>query len=310
MAHEQLAATSAAGPASRACSTGGCSSGRRSTVRRRTRPAPSTSPPPTARPIDLGRVFRAGRLRRGDGRLPAAHRLPPHRRAVHRGRDGGGVRRHGPGRAALLPGDGRSWWAELARRHGRVGAHAGLRRGVAGGRRPRGRRATPAPRRPVRRRPHVGPAQPTTAIEALFKPIGVAAGISDVPWHKDCSLGRHSYECCSMNVGISVTGAGRDVRSAAGRRRIAPGPRLAGAGRAADVRPARGRPADRHRRHHDPPVVHAAHGPAAGRPDPAGDVHRVRTAPARSPSSPARRAPGSAGPARWRRSRRRSPPRI
>src|SRR5262249_27432516 len=25
--------------------------------------------------------------------------------------------------------------------------------------------------------------------------------------HKDCSLGRHSYECCSLTVGISVTGA-------------------------------------------------------------------------------------------------------
>jgi hypothetical protein len=45
-------------------------------------------------------------------------------------------------------------------------------------------------------------------IEALFKPIGVVKGISDVPWHKDCSLGRHSYECCALTVGISVTGAG------------------------------------------------------------------------------------------------------
>jgi len=44
-------------------------------------------------------------------------------------------------------------------------------------------------------------------IEALFKPIGVVEGISDVPWHKDCSLGRHSYECYSLTVGISVTGA-------------------------------------------------------------------------------------------------------
>jgi ectoine hydroxylase-related dioxygenase (phytanoyl-CoA dioxygenase family) len=44
-------------------------------------------------------------------------------------------------------------------------------------------------------------------IEALFKPIGVVEGISDVPWHKDCSLGRHSYECCSVTAGISVTGA-------------------------------------------------------------------------------------------------------
>lgn len=44
-------------------------------------------------------------------------------------------------------------------------------------------------------------------IEALFKPLGVARGISDVPWHKDCSLGRHSYDCCALNMGISVTGA-------------------------------------------------------------------------------------------------------
>jgi hypothetical protein len=43
--------------------------------------------------------------------------------------------------------------------------------------------------------------------QALVKPIGVVAGISDVPWHKDCSLGRHSYDCCGMTVGISVTGA-------------------------------------------------------------------------------------------------------
>lgn len=45
-------------------------------------------------------------------------------------------------------------------------------------------------------------------VEALFKPLGVVSGISDVPWHKDCSLGRHSYECCSLTVGISVTGGG------------------------------------------------------------------------------------------------------
>ena len=48
-------------------------------------------------------------------------------------------------------------------------------------------------------------------IEALVKPIGVVEGISDVPWHKDCSLGMHSYNCCSLTVGISVTGA--DARS-------------------------------------------------------------------------------------------------
>ncbi len=45
-------------------------------------------------------------------------------------------------------------------------------------------------------------------VEALFKPLGVRDGISDIPWHKDCSLGRHSYQCCGLTVGISVTGAG------------------------------------------------------------------------------------------------------
>jgi hypothetical protein len=48
-------------------------------------------------------------------------------------------------------------------------------------------------------------------VEALVKPIGVVEGISDLPWHKDCSLGRHSYQCCGLVVGISVTGA--DERS-------------------------------------------------------------------------------------------------
>jgi hypothetical protein len=48
-------------------------------------------------------------------------------------------------------------------------------------------------------------------IEALVKPIGVVEGISDVPWHKDCSLGMHSFRCCGLVTGISVTGA--DARS-------------------------------------------------------------------------------------------------
>ena len=47
-------------------------------------------------------------------------------------------------------------------------------------------------------------------VEGLFKPIGVADGISDVPWHKDCSLGGHAQRCSSMTVGISVTGADAD----------------------------------------------------------------------------------------------------
>jgi hypothetical protein len=56
-------------------------------------------------------------------------------------------------------------------------------------------------------------------VGALTKPIGVVRGISDVPWHKDCSLGRHSYECCTLTVGISVTGADAD----SGQLRVLPG---------------------------------------------------------------------------------------
>ncbi|MEH6550612.1 MAG: phytanoyl-CoA dioxygenase family protein [Pseudomonadales bacterium] len=48
------------------------------------------------------------------------------------------------------------------------------------------------------------------AIEALIKPLNIVKGISDLPWHKDCSLGRHSYDCCKLTVGISVTGADAD----------------------------------------------------------------------------------------------------
>jgi len=58
---------------------------------------------------------------------------------------------------------------------------------------------------------HVPRQQGGNKIEALVKPIGVVRGISDLPWHKDCSLGRHSSRCCSLTVGISVTGA--DERS-------------------------------------------------------------------------------------------------
>jgi len=66
---------------------------------------------------------------------------------------------------------------------------------------------------------HLPVKKPGTRIGALTKPIGVVKGISDVPWHKDCSLGRHSYECCNLTVGISVTGADAD----SGQLRVVPG---------------------------------------------------------------------------------------
>jgi hypothetical protein len=107
-------------------------------------------------------------------------------------------------------GDGRSWWAKLG---------DGTDRVVRMQRFDQESIATAAlvadPRfqslRALSGDDHRWGKRPLNRIEALFKPIGVAEGISDVPWHKDCSLGRHSYECCSLTAGISVTGA--DARS-------------------------------------------------------------------------------------------------
>ena len=45
--------------------------------------------------------------------------------------------------------------------------------------------------------------------EGLIKPLDIVNGLSDLPWHKDCGQGGHSYQCSGMTVGISVTGADR-----------------------------------------------------------------------------------------------------
>jgi hypothetical protein len=47
------------------------------------------------------------------------------------------------------------------------------------------------------------------AAEGLIKPLDIQTGLSDLPWHKDCGQGGHSYFCNGMTVGISVTGADR-----------------------------------------------------------------------------------------------------
>jgi hypothetical protein len=43
--------------------------------------------------------------------------------------------------------------------------------------------------------------------EGLVKPLGIVRGLSDLPWHKDCGQGRHSYVCNGLTYGISITGA-------------------------------------------------------------------------------------------------------
>lgn len=52
---------------------------------------------------------------------------------------------------------------------------------------------------------HVAP----STCEGLVKPLDIVTGLSDLPWHKDCGQGLHSYKCNSLTVGISVTGADR-----------------------------------------------------------------------------------------------------
>lgn len=103
------------------------------------------------------------------------------------------------------PDDGRSWWARTA-----AGDERAVRLQYF-----HERSATTAALLADERYLRIGrltddghePAASGNIIEALIKPIGVVKGISDLPWHKDCSLGGHSYRCCSLTVGISVTGA-------------------------------------------------------------------------------------------------------
>jgi len=108
---------------------------------------------------------------------------------------------------AYARGDGRSWWARLddgsdalVRMH-RFDEHSGTTAALLDD---DPRLATLAAV-PGLGHEHAGG---DNRIEALFKPLGVVEGISDIPWHKDCSLGRHSYDCCRLTMGVSVTGAG------------------------------------------------------------------------------------------------------
>jgi len=105
-----------------------------------------------------------------------------------------------------FPGDGRSWWARTDDGTDRLVRMQGFdaMSGTAASLMTDGRLARLGAITGDR---HQGGGMDANALEALVKPIGVVEGISDVPWHKDCSLGRHSYECCSLTVGISVTGA-------------------------------------------------------------------------------------------------------
>ncbi len=100
------------------------------------------------------------------------------------------------------PGDDRSWWAETS-----AGEHRAVRL-------QRFEEFSPTATRLLddERLLRIGRLTgdeyvPRRSVEALEKPIGVVKGISDLIWHKDCSLGMHSYMCSGITVGISVTAA-------------------------------------------------------------------------------------------------------
>jgi Phytanoyl-CoA dioxygenase (PhyH). len=105
------------------------------------------------------------------------------------------------------PGDGNSWWATLSDGSPRVvrmqhfDEHSPTTTAMLVGARYESLAAIPGCG-------HSSEWRSPNHIEALFKPLRVDEGISDIPWHKDCSLGRHSYNCCGLTVGISVTGGG------------------------------------------------------------------------------------------------------
>jgi hypothetical protein len=49
------------------------------------------------------------------------------------------------------------------------------------------------------------------ASEALIKPLHVASGLTEFPWHRDCSMGGHAYHCAAYAVGLPLSRTGGDA---------------------------------------------------------------------------------------------------
>jgi hypothetical protein len=118
------------------------------------------------------------------------------------------------------PGDGNSWWATTADgtercvRLQRFHDHSPTTLGILTSDRWEQLRRTLQGDDTLVARP-----MDTNVIEALVKPLAIVKGISDVPWHRDCNLGRHAYGCCNTTIGISVTDGGEGR----GQLRVVPG---------------------------------------------------------------------------------------
>jgi len=164
------------------------------------RPGTATFSDRSGEPLDLDRSFRLT-----DDRADLAHFLAEAGFALLRGwldpedmaRIDDDITRALP---SYRPGDGNSWWATLA-----DGSQRCVRLQRFEDHSPTSHRMLKSPEwrsiASIFADGHLAP----TGIEALVKPIGVVEGISDVPWHRDCDLGGHSYDCAAMTCGISVT---------------------------------------------------------------------------------------------------------
>jgi hypothetical protein len=74
--------------------------------------------------------------------------------------------------------------------------------------------------------------------EALIKPVGVVSGLAEFPWHRDCSMGGHAYDCAGYAVGLPLTATGTDagyLRVVAGSHRVSMPPPKQVAGYDADL---------------------------------------------------------------------------
>ena len=162
-------------------------------------------------PLDLQRVVPHRRTEGRDRALPGGSGLPASRQGCSRKRRWPRCRRSSTSAlAAATQGDGASWWARTdegwypSRILGFNLVSPTLQELVSSDRfRAIGELTDDVM---VQRPPAEG-----DSAEGLLKKVGVVEGMSDVSWHKDCSMGGHSRGCCGLTVGISVTGA--DARS-------------------------------------------------------------------------------------------------
>ena len=63
-----------------------------------------------------------------------------------------------------------------------------------------------------------------SVVEALIKPPGLVAGVSNLPFHRDCHFGKHADKCSGVEVGITVTDSGGEyghLQVVAGSHRVA-----------------------------------------------------------------------------------------